>query len=129
MLPLILHTYKYMYSYQMVSKTHLLKGKIVYLTDSSYCFLDDVSSVLISGVDTHVHRISNRLGWVQKATKTPEATRVALEAWLPRELWDEVNNLMVGFGQQLCKPVNPLCRTCLNRTLCPYGRLQCRSKQ
>lgn len=81
------------------------------------------------GVDTHVHRISNRLGWVPKATKTPEATRVALESWLPTELWDEVNNLMVGFGQQVCKPVNPLCSTCLNKTLCPFGRSQCRGKQ
>lgn len=81
------------------------------------------------GVDTHVHRISNRLGWVLKATKTPEATRAALESWLPTELWDEVNNLMVGFGQQLCKPVSPLCMTCLNRTLCPFGRSQCRGKK
>lgn len=84
---------------------------------------------LLLGVDTHVHRISNRLGWVPKATKTPEATRVALESWLPTELWNEVNNLMVGFGQQVCKPVNPLCNTCLNKTLCPFGRSQCRGKQ
>jgi endonuclease-3 len=85
--------------------------------------------VLLLGVDTHVHRISNRLGWVPKPTKTPEATRLALESWLPTEMWDEVNNLMVGFGQQLCKPVNPLCSTCLNRTLCPFGHAKCRGKQ
>ncbi|KAJ8889124.1 hypothetical protein PR048_008618 [Dryococelus australis] len=76
------------------------------------------------GVDTHVHRISNRLGWVQTTTKTPEATRVALESWLPRELWDEVNHLLVGFGQQVCRPVGPACSTCLNRDLCPFGRSQ-----
>ncbi|PSN34065.1 Endonuclease III-like protein 1 [Blattella germanica] len=81
------------------------------------------------GVDTHVHRISNRLGWVPKPTKTPEATRVALESWLPNDLWDEVNHLLVGFGQKTCKPVKPMCETCLNRTLCPFGRSQCRGKK
>lgn len=71
------------------------------------------------GVDTHVHRISNRLGWVY--TKTPEETRKALEAWLPYELWSEVNHLLVGFGQQTCLPVRPQCPTCLNYELCLYG--------
>ncbi|XP_054921748.1 endonuclease III-like protein 1 isoform X2 [Dermacentor andersoni] len=76
------------------------------------------------GVDTHVHRISNRLGWLPAPTKTPEQTRKALEAWLPRELWDEVNHLLVGFGQTVCKPVGPKCSTCLNMELCPFGRKQ-----
>lgn len=76
------------------------------------------------GVDTHVHRISNRLGWLPTPTKTPEQTRKALEAWLPRELWDEVNHLLVGFGQTVCKPVGPKCLTCLNVELCPFGRKQ-----
>ncbi|XP_044760524.1 endonuclease III-like protein 1 [Coccinella septempunctata] len=71
------------------------------------------------GVDTHVHRISNRLGWVN--SKTPEETRKALENWMPQELWSEVNHLLVGFGQQICKPVKPQCPTCLNYTICPYG--------
>lgn len=71
------------------------------------------------GVDTHVHRISNRLGWV--CTKTPEESRKALEAWLPYEIWSEVNHLLVGFGQQICLPVKPQCPTCLNYELCPYG--------
>ncbi|KAK7868468.1 hypothetical protein R5R35_011214 [Gryllus longicercus] len=74
------------------------------------------------GVDTHVHRISNRLKWVKKPTKKPEDTRVALESWLPRDLWDEVNHLLVGFGQQTCLPVKPLCGSCLNKSLCPFGR-------
>ncbi|XP_014668158.1 PREDICTED: endonuclease III-like protein 1 [Priapulus caudatus] len=78
------------------------------------------------GVDTHVHRISNRLGWVSKPTTRPEATRKALEDWLPREMWDDVNLLMVGFGQQTCCPVNPKCATCLNRDICPYGKKQCK---
>ncbi|KAM9125824.1 endonuclease III-like protein 1 [Pangshura tecta] len=74
------------------------------------------------GVDTHVHRISNRLKWVKKETKTPEETRVALEDWLPRDLWSEINWLLVGFGQQICLPVNPRCSECLNRHICPAAK-------
>ncbi|XP_053327482.1 endonuclease III-like protein 1 [Spea bombifrons] len=74
------------------------------------------------GVDTHVHRISNRLKWVKKATKTPEETRVALEDWMPRDLWSEINWLLVGFGQQICLPVSPQCSTCLNRDICPGAK-------
>ncbi|XP_042283596.1 endonuclease III-like protein 1 [Thunnus maccoyii] len=77
---------------------------------------DQVSGI---GVDTHVHRISNRLGWLRKPTKNPEETRKALEEWLPRELWREINWLLVGFGQQVCLPVNPLCSVCLNQHSCP----------
>ena len=72
------------------------------------------------GVDTHVHRISNRLRWVPKPTKTPEETRIALEAWLPKELWSEINYLLVGFGQETCQPVHPKCSTCLNNKICPF---------
>ncbi|XP_007528154.1 endonuclease III-like protein 1 [Erinaceus europaeus] len=70
-------------------------------------------------VDTHVHRIANRLRWTKKVTKSPEETRIALEEWLPRALWGEINGLLVGFGQQTCLPVRPRCQGCLNRTLCP----------
>uniref|UniRef100_A0A667ZBU2 Endonuclease III-like protein 1 n=2 Tax=Myripristis murdjan TaxID=586833 RepID=A0A667ZBU2_9TELE len=77
---------------------------------------DQVSGI---GVDTHVHRISNRLGWHRKPTKNPEETRKALEDWLPRELWSEINWLLVGFGQQVCLPVSPLCSMCLNQHSCP----------
>ncbi|XP_066248123.1 endonuclease III-like protein 1 [Euwallacea similis] len=73
------------------------------------------------GVDTHVHRICNRLGWVK--TKTPEETRKALEDWLPFELWSEVNHLLVGFGQQICIAKKPECVSCKNRNLCPYGKI------
>ncbi|XP_015271086.1 PREDICTED: endonuclease III-like protein 1 [Gekko japonicus] len=76
----------------------------------------DVSGI---GVDTHVHRISNRLKWVKKETKLPEETRQALENWLPRELWSEINWLLVGFGQQICLPISPRCGDCLNRDICP----------
>nr|XP_026499037.1 endonuclease III-like protein 1 isoform X1 [Vanessa tameamea] len=71
------------------------------------------------GVDTHVHRISNRIGWVKKPTATPEDTRKSLQTWLPFDLWSEVNHLMVGFGQTICLPVGPMCHECLNRDICP----------
>lgn len=71
------------------------------------------------GVDTHVHRIANWLKWVEKPTKSPEDTRVALEAWLPRELWNEINHLLVGFGQTVCTAKNPGCETCDNADICP----------
>ncbi|KAM6972511.1 endonuclease III-like protein 1 [Aplochiton taeniatus] len=77
---------------------------------------DQVSGI---GVDTHVHRISNRLGWTRTLTKNPEQTRKALEDWLPRDLWSEINWLLVGFGQQVCQPVSPLCSLCLNQHSCP----------
>ena len=73
------------------------------------------------GVDTHVQRISQRLGWVDRECNTPEKTRVGLESWLPREKWEEVNWLLVGFGQEVCLPTNPHCGLCLNRNVCPTG--------
>jgi endonuclease-3 len=61
-------------------------------------------------VDTHVHRISNRLGLV--ATKTPEQTEKALETILPQGVWIEINDLMVTFGQNVCQPTSPQCSQC-----------------
>ncbi|XP_048051962.1 endonuclease III-like protein 1 isoform X1 [Megalobrama amblycephala] len=81
------------------------------------------------GVDTHVHRISNRLGWTRKETKSPEETRRALEEWLPRDLWSEINWLLVGFGQQVCLPVGPLCSMCLNQHTCPSAHRSSPSKK
>uniref|UniRef100_A0A5S6Q6T5 Endonuclease III homolog n=1 Tax=Trichuris muris TaxID=70415 RepID=A0A5S6Q6T5_TRIMR len=74
------------------------------------------------GVDTHVHRISNRLGFVPKVTKTPEQTRKALESWLPKQYWSSINELLVGFGQTVCQPRYPKCQSCLNVDICPYAR-------
>lgn len=71
------------------------------------------------GVDVHVHRISNRLEWVH--TNTPEQTRVALEAWLPKQYWFEINLLLVGFGQQICKG-SPKCSDCKLRNMCPSSK-------
>ena len=62
------------------------------------------------GVDVHVHRITNLWGWNQ--TKTPEETRLALQAWLPRDKWKEINWLLVGFGQKVCLPVGRKCGEC-----------------
>ncbi|GFS28735.1 hypothetical protein NPIL_208531 [Nephila pilipes] len=73
-------------------------------------------------VDTHVHRISNRLGWVRKPTKDPEGTRKALESWLPKDQWGPINLTLVGFGQTICRPVGPSCEKCLISNLCPFGR-------
>lgn len=61
-------------------------------------------------VDTHVHRISNRLGYV--CTRTPEQTEFALRAKLPRRYWISYNDLLVAHGQNICKPVSPLCSRC-----------------
>lgn len=61
-------------------------------------------------VDTHVHRISNRLGFV--ATEAPDQTELALRAKLPRRHWIGLNDLLVGFGQNLCHPTSPHCSTC-----------------
>ncbi len=68
-------------------------------------------------VDTHVHRISNRLGLVD--TRTPEATERALQQVLPTDLWVPVNDLMVTFGQNQCHPTSPRCSTCTLADLCP----------
>jgi endonuclease-3 len=68
-------------------------------------------------VDTHVHRIANRLGWIE--TRTPERSEQALMRILPRRFWIPVNELLVGFGQQVCKPVSPLCSRCPLENECP----------
>lgn len=61
-------------------------------------------------VDTHVHRISNRLGWVK--TKTPEQTEFALMKILPEKYWIEINEILVKFGQNVCTPISPHCSSC-----------------
>ena len=67
-------------------------------------------------VDTHVHRISNRFGFV--STKDPEGTEMALRKKLPLEHWKEVNDLLVTWGQNVCLPVSPLCSRCAVSHLC-----------
>ena len=67
-------------------------------------------------VDTHVHRISNRLGYV--VTKTPEQTEFALRAKLPKRYWTDYNTLLVAFGQSVCHPVSPFCSRCTLAAFC-----------
>ncbi len=62
-------------------------------------------------VDTHVHRISNRMGWIK--TKNPEESEKALETIMPRAYWIPLNEILVAFGQQVCSPISPHCSTCL----------------
>lgn len=67
-------------------------------------------------VDTHVHRISNRFGFVQ--TKTPDQTESALRKKLPQEYWIEYNALLVVWGQNVCRPISPKCSECCVRSFC-----------
>lgn len=67
-------------------------------------------------VDTHVHRISNRFGYVR--TKTPEETEMALREKLPEKWWIPYNDILVAFGQILCKPISPWCSRCPVEQLC-----------
>ena len=69
-------------------------------------------------VDTHVHRISNRLGLVD--TKDPEDTEVELTKIAPKDLWIKLNDLMVQFGQNICKPTSPQCGICPCTEICDY---------
>ncbi|MEO0302001.1 MAG: endonuclease III [candidate division WOR-3 bacterium] len=68
-------------------------------------------------VDTHVHRISNRLGWVN--TKKREETEKKLKEIFPREYWSRINRTLVSFGQGVCKPLKPLCKICPVEPFCP----------
>lgn len=68
-------------------------------------------------VDTHVHRIANRLGLVD--TQTPDETEVELKKVVPRELWIEINHLLVTWGQNICVPISPWCSQCVLASRCP----------
>ena len=68
-------------------------------------------------VDTHVHRIANRFGWVR--TRTPEQTEQALYGVTPRRWWANINLYLVTWGQHVCKPVFPLCGRCILNGTCP----------
>jgi endonuclease-3 len=67
-------------------------------------------------VDTHVHRICNRWGYV--STKTPDETEAALRSKLPAQYWIEINDLLVAFGQNHCHPVSPRCSVCRLAEMC-----------
>ncbi len=68
-------------------------------------------------VDTHVHRIANRLGWV--ATKAPDDTESVLRSTLPKRWWIPINETLVRHGQHVCKPISPVCSACPVARACP----------
>jgi len=68
-------------------------------------------------VDIHVHRISNRCGWL--SSKTPEETETILRDILPKKYWKRINYLLVLYGQRLCRPVSPFCSCCVIEKYCP----------
>ncbi|MBS3150372.1 endonuclease III [Candidatus Woesearchaeota archaeon] len=68
------------------------------------------------GVDTHVHRIMNRLGYLK--TKNPDETEKTLRKKLPKEYWKDINYILVAFGQNLCTPISPHCSRCPIRKYC-----------
>lgn len=69
-------------------------------------------------VDVHVHRISNRLGLVK--TKTPEETEMELMKKIPKRYWLEINDTFVMYGQNICKPISPMCNVCKIKRKCNY---------
>lgn len=75
-------------------------------------------------VDTHVHRISNRWGLVK--TRTPKETEFALYEILPRKYWIQYNDLLVSFGQNICRPISPRCSICRLEKFCPKFRVTAR---
>jgi endonuclease-3 len=68
-------------------------------------------------VDTHVFRIAKRLGWAKG--RTPEAVELELQKIFPRPQWTRVNQVLVGFGQTICRPVRPKCSECVLQKTCP----------
>ena len=70
-------------------------------------------------VDTHVHRISNRLGLVE--TKTPEETEMELARKVSEKFWLDINELFVRFGQEVCRPIGPKCSSCLLNNTCKFA--------
>ena len=67
-------------------------------------------------VDTHVHRITNRWGYIK--TKNPDKTEMALRQRLPRKYWITINDLLVSYGQNICKPISPFCSRCRLQAYC-----------
>jgi endonuclease-3 len=75
------------------------------------------------GVDTHVHRIAGRLGWV-KNCKGPNETEGHLQLLFPKQYWNKMNCALVGFGQILCEAKKPRCDRCPVRKECPSSSLK-----
>lgn len=80
------------------------------------CVLNFAFGKSVIPVDTHVHRISNRTGWVK--TKTPEQTEKALEPLFPQKYWSIMNYTLVSYGKTICKPITPNCKICPVESTC-----------
>lgn len=83
-------------------------------------------NMLAIPIDTHMHRINNRIGWVK--TKTPEETEFELRKKLPKKYWKPINELFVRHGQTICLPRNPKCYICPINKYCEYGKKSLNSK-
>jgi endonuclease-3 len=73
-------------------------------------------------IDTHCHRIPNRIGWI--STKTPEQSEIELKKIIPERFWDEFNHLFVKFGQTICVPISPFCSKCPIKKFCKQVNIQ-----
>jgi endonuclease-3 len=81
------------------------------------CVLADAFLKDALAVDTHVHRISNRLGLIN--TKVPEETEAELKKIFPQKYWRHINLLLVKLGQNICRPISPRCEACNLSDICP----------
>jgi endonuclease-3 len=69
-------------------------------------------------VDTHVHRISNRIGFVK--TKTPEQTESSLKKKIHKKWWKRINTILVVYGKKICLPIRPKCEECVIKDFCEF---------
>ncbi len=81
-------------------------------------YLNIVHNENVIAVDTHVHRVSNRLGLV--STKNPEKTEIELYKVIPQKYWRDINELFIKFGKTICRPSNPSCDICPLKEYCKY---------
>jgi endonuclease-3 len=84
------------------------------------CVLAFAFGIAALPVDTHVHRISNRLGLVK--TKTPEETELALQKIIPERYWGWLNKALVAYGKEICKPIGPRCHICELNKICKWQK-------
>ncbi|WP_347277452.1 endonuclease III [Pseudanabaena sp. FACHB-2040] len=95
---------------EVLTSFHGVGPKCAHLALGVACHLPYIS------VDVHVHRVTNRWGYVQ--TRTPEKTLVALQKQLPQQYWVEINSLLVPFGKHICRGTRPRCQTCPVESMC-----------
>ena len=88
---------------------------------SANCVLVYAFKKLAIPVDTHVHRVSNRLGLVD--TKNPDETEYKLSEILDKKFWSDVNSDFIRFGKTICKPINPNCQVCKLKDICKWNKL------